>query len=790
MRKCMQMLSSLTILLAMTAVSLAGAPPVGVKRPVFTNPEPNPNLAYKKAVTESSFWREGCEGIRVVDGIFGINLYGSWQSGAKGEKPAWVMIDLERPVVFDTVRLYLAGLYGVASKPFNAFRIYAGNAPSDMQVIFQASQQEADKYVNRKVTDESVFIRFSKQNARFLKMEIEGDGKVTLGEVEVYLGDPPLRNQTTEPGDTRIRVREEITPQVLAKNDSVLVWLETAAEKVFRDDHVVASQPVNPVVEVDAARGEAESFQVVLHSEEGLKGVTWAFEDLKSESGKTISVSSLKANPVVYFYVRKPEGFQTHRLMVNGWGPLYTSIGEGFFPDLLLDSDNMDAVAGKHQPLWVTVTAPRDAEPGLYKGAMHLNMPSGEQINLTIQLRVRKFAMPRPRTMKTYANLIKESQSYIFQHLDAVKLDETTMKNIYKLCVENNFGAALMWPEPDVQWEGDNLKIDWTRFDKMASYCLEELQMPFLTIPGTFFMYHASAFKNIDYVGKDVPALSPEWLDAYEKVTAEWGKHLKEKGWDDRFGFYIGNEVQSFNKPEVVDKAADLLRRARKVAPNLIYIWHSGPLDPPGLQEADVFVFNPRRTPMSLLQKRHEAGKVNFSYVNYSKCTNSPTMACRGTGWILFKHRISGYTLHATAQDWAGSDPHRFLNEANGTFFFPPWKYGGEFMNSVRLAMFRDGFDDYEYLTMLEQEMLAAKADPSKAAAVAEAEAVLADARAFAGDYGFPGSVPPELDHVGRLAWGNEIIDSGEPAFDHREDPELLMAIRKRAADAIEALME
>lgn len=778
------------VITAIEASACAAAPPIGVKRPVITNPEPISNLAYKKPVEASSFWREGSEGLRIVDGIIGTNLYGSWQSAKDGPKPAWVQIDLGETLAFDAIRLYITGQYGVAMNPLGAFRIYAGNTPGSLSKVFEASADQAEQYVNRTIQEDSALIRFSKQQARYLKMEIEGEGKVTLGELEVFNGEPSFRTIDSEPGDTRIHVREKIKPQVLAKDDNLLVWLETAAEKVFRDDNVNASNPVDTVINIDAARGEAESVQVVFKSKETFDGITWSFGDLLGPEGATIPATQLKANPVGYYYVRQPAGFETHRLMVNGWGSEYTSIGEGWFPDILLDKSDMHALAGKHQPLWVTVTIPRDAKPGIYEGPMSIALPSGESINLTIKTRVRTFAIPEVRTLKTYANLLKEDQSYIFQHLDSVKMDETTMRNVYKLFAENAFGPALLWPGPDITWSGETPEFNWSRFDRMASYCFDELKMPYATVPGTLFAYHGAFYTNTGYIGKEMGELGPEWWDAFEKVTAEWGRHLAEKGWDKRFGFYIGNEVQSLSRPEVVDRAAELMRRAKKVAPNLVYIWHSGPLDPPGLEEADVFVFNPRRTPMPLLQERYDKGKENFAYVNYSKCTNSPTMACRGTGWILFKHRITGYTLHSTAAAWAGSTPYQFVGEANGTFFYPPWEYGGPFMNSVRLAMFRDGFDDYEYLTMLERAIKAANTDPSKASAVAEAQQVLADARAFAGAYGFDGSIPEGLDHPGRLAWGNDIIDRGIPAFDHREDPEQLMALRKRVADSIEALME
>ena len=231
-----------------------------------------------------------------VDGGFGP--FSRWRTAGRKER-VWIELDFGRRVDFDAQFAPLHDQRKAAGAgSAGAGRERAGTASE----IFRADKAEAKSLVNRSVFGDAV-IELPPQNARYLRLEFAA-GTVHLDEIEVFHGRPKARSAAYEPQDIRIRVRESVTPQILAREGDLLVWFENGAEKVFRDEVVKAEGPVMPACTVAAARGETEPFQIVLSHPQGLRGIRLEATDLKGPG--LIPAASIRWYQVGYVYVRLP----------------------------------------------------------------------------------------------------------------------------------------------------------------------------------------------------------------------------------------------------------------------------------------------------------------------------------------------------------------------------------------------------------------------------------------------------------------------------------------------------
>jgi hypothetical protein len=89
---------------------------------------------------------------------------------------------------------------------------------------------------------------------------------------------------------------------------------------------------------------------------------------------------------------------------------------------------------------------------------------------------------------------------------------------------------------------------------------------------------------------------------------------------------------------------------------------------------------------------------------------DEPASEARAMGWQSFIYRTSGELYYATdyALTTAWTDQYRFGGNGDGTLFYPgtPDRVGGTDpipIESMRMKLIRDGYQDFEYLSWLEQ---------------------------------------------------------------------------------------
>jgi len=175
----------------------------------------------------------------------------------------------------------------------------------------------------------------------------------------------------------------------LARISPLQVWFETSLWKVFPEDEVSGTGTMSPVGQIALARGEHESFQIVLRPRQGetLGRVHVAAQGLKHESSDAV----LPAERIALYNV----AFQDVRV------PSHFEGVTGNWPDMLPRFESFTAQGGRNYPLWFTVYAPPDQAPGRYRGMIEITADGLDPVELWLEAEVFDFELPEVPALRT-----------------------------------------------------------------------------------------------------------------------------------------------------------------------------------------------------------------------------------------------------------------------------------------------------------------------------------------------------------------------------------------------------
>ena len=166
-----------------------------------------------------------------------------------------------------------------------------------------------------------------------------------------------------------------------AKRDDVVVGFATSMEKVLPRADALPVQ-TRTRVELSLARGEKESFQVVVvPCRAALQQAQVRVSELHGRDGVIFPASQIRAVPVGYVQTKSV--------------PPYGTSHVGWWPDPILEfMSAVDIAQGDAQAFWVRVQAPRDQAAGQYQGQLEVSSQDGPRFVFDLSVRVYNFAVP------------------------------------------------------------------------------------------------------------------------------------------------------------------------------------------------------------------------------------------------------------------------------------------------------------------------------------------------------------------------------------------------------------
>jgi len=505
------------------------------------------------------------------------------------------------------------------------------------------------------------------------------------------------------------------------------VWPVNAVVKVFQGN---VPPPTSNEAELCVARNEKEPLQLAIRSEEDFSEIQVQVMPPKKNHHalKDVEVALVGYvpidHPTSYYRSDRPawqRKFPTSEGQCDGWA--------GLWPDPLLPRNQFDLKANETQAFWITVSAPKDAASGDYQGYVLLKSQKERLAKIPFKVHVWDFELPDESHVKAIYDLRLHHPLWRDKEGSTEKLRE----KFWRFMADHRVSPHTIAPSPSLAYKDGQVVSDFSAFDRAASTYFNALKLPHAYMPWDFYCFGwghppGSKFGETPYEGEypyeesDRSTLRPAFREAYQACLKVHWDHLKEKGWEDRCVLYISDEPY-YDKPHIRKQMKALCEMIHEVDEDIpIYssTWHHRPewdgyLDIWGIGHYGLV--SPEK-----MEELKRAGDRLWFTTDGQMCTDTPYCAVeRLLPHYCFKYGVEAYEFWGV--DWLTYDPHQFgwhryihqsgepgkstwVRYPNGDGFlaYPgkPLGYSGP-LSSIRLEQAREGVEDYEYLTLLEE---------------------------------------------------------------------------------------
>ncbi len=448
----------------------------------------------------------------------------------------------------------------------------------------------------------------------------------------------------------------------------LVLWKDLPHNRVFRDEQPPSES--KPLVELFAARGEGESFQLVLKSEKTLQNVTLRISGFEN-NGKPITIQWYAVD-----YSRAD----------LAWDSDMHILGE--IPDNLLPSAKRDCEAGQVQPFLVTFHVPLEAKPGICHGKIEVMADNAPLAIVPVHLQVWNFSLQNA-TLTAALDFWVRYNSYIPEKRQEI------FRQVEEMVVKSRGGSRwLDNPRPAWDAEGNLVSIDYDSFDRSALNAIEKYRHNILVVRSFMLGFGHHPRKNL--FGEADEILSPLWTKKLILFAADLKKHLEANNWESRVVFDLFDEPRE----EYISMLVNVITLLRTIDPEWRFTISGAFM--PELNESINFWNLPMDNYCSraVIEKIQQTGGELTVYNPPGYAYNTALTRVRGAYTWLWLHDIR-YVYQWVVNCWReqgerGSDAYRRSS------WIAPGPDGP--LYTLRMEATRDGIEDYEYLVLLKSE--------------------------------------------------------------------------------------
>ena len=430
--------------------------------------------------------------------------------------------------------------------------------------------------------------------------------------------------------------------------------------------------------QISAARGETESFQIIVRAPggNGLSNVNVTVSDLTGPA--TIAKSNISL-------------FREHYVNVSpgspNWGGSNQPLGAGTYPDPLipftdpstglpitgasLQAVPFNVTASNNQPIWVDVFVPRNAVAGQYTGTYTVTSNQGNFTG-SISLTVWHFTLPQKPSLES---------SFSYWTASGLAADEELLRNrLTPLAAPASEQPSLI---SGYGLATSNLGF-WSGAD--VGNCTMSAAPPVSQMQSAVAS-NQPGLKLYDYSADEVGSCT----NLYTSIQ-QWGRNLHQAG--------VDNLVTMAPVTPLMDDGSGTGRSAVDIWVMLPVTYNVSPaMVATALQKGDqAWSYN------TLVQDAYSPKwEIDFDPINFRIQPGFINQSLGLTGLLYWR-----------TDDWS-SDP---WNQVNNTGQFSSGNYPGEgalvypgtqvgvsgVVASMRMKWLRDGADDYDYITLLKQQ--------------------------------------------------------------------------------------
>ncbi len=481
------------------------------------------------------------------------------------------------------------------------------------------------------------------------------------------------------------------------ENQKIKLWWCEGTYKVGKD--ITAPSGRRKDILVEAAKNEYEPVQIIVTPQQLL-------EKVEVSMGKMPDGVSAEIRRCYYVKVDIP---------TDGFG------SQDWYPDALLKVEpSMRLDQGRNHTFWITFHVTDKAQAGLKQVQFILKFNRKEIYKIPIKLKIFDFILPKETHIQTaYGVLVDEKWHG--------KLSPQQFDQVNRLYTEILAKHRIATRDPcskdsiaiNIDEKTDDVKIDFTVFDRDMAYVNDKLHLSAFRLPlgnplpdklGKY-SYGTDGYKTL-----------------YKKVYGQIVDYVEAKGLLDKAYIYFIDEPQRSKFAETKEKLFFLQQTIPKLK-NLVTIYNTpGPV-PYFYDAIKSWVILQNRFLLQRATQRKEDGDHIWWYVCCAPVSpypnffiDSPAINHRIRWWMADKYNIEGDLYWAVTYYGRGKsrkdpwkDPMSYIPDeqaarfgnGDGYFLYPPTLTppSGPLVKepnpSIRLAMMREGIEDFEYLWLL-----------------------------------------------------------------------------------------
>ncbi|QOY90201.1 DUF4091 domain-containing protein [Paludibaculum fermentans] len=475
---------------------------------------------------------------------------------------------------------------------------------------------------------------------------------------------------------------------------------------------------------VSMARGEQESFQLLVHADgESLNAL--------SVENSLDGTSHLAAKLSLVGYVRTAEGDP------RPWAKQEPPTHIGWWPDPLLPIRPFDIAAGQTQPVWIRIESSPGAAPGLYKGSLRIRQGNRRLATLRYLVRVYDVTLPRKQQLRNAAFM---PPGNLFAHYQtAGGMESPAFFELYKRWAREAFSQHL-GPTFDMLmgWNQGQVRTDITAgplgptSDMLLGRTPGHLVWPVLGRNGAYDFRYTDALGDLgrEYGMRQFAIAifdrETTWAQQSEAAKAElagfiraYSENLKARGtWEAAYVYNVDEPPE--NQWDTVRNNHQLVK---SIAPDLkTWLCLNQPKAVRQLQSsADILDVYIRQYDSSGVEEVRKTGKqviwavCVWPHEHPNLFIEYPAVDARAIGWLTYRYGISGFEYWGLNQWGENTGNREWANFRSGEtktrWRRTKWPWGdgwllypgenGEPLASIRFENLRDGFEDSELLSLL-----------------------------------------------------------------------------------------
>jgi len=493
----------------------------------------------------------------------------------------------------------------------------------------------------------------------------------------------------------------------------VSVVVLPSLERVLQDDvNVKGPQKA----EVFCAKGEAESFQIIVvnPTDSDVPNIDLQAGDWKYVGDKPVGTPVSQMFREHYVEVNRVSDLNWKR--VTDWRQVDGCLGPGWYPDALIPfvdpytgeritkakylAAGQNVAAGKSQGYWVDILVGRDVVPGIYTNEIAV-FSSGKKIaGIPVNVTVWDFELPRVHKLKTFFERLRYIHTY--HNLSWNDLKRQIVTKRYLLMLQDN-GIYLpldRYPEVDKETGEVRFTIDYIKALKDYSNEIHP------SITWVILQHH-------DFTRDPVKCA---------RYLSGWETFIKQNPW-------IPQPIVYWDDPKSKEDYLRILDYGKAIhsyAPDIKFfvttrIKPEKPENPSLIGAVDIWVILWPVGNLEDIRKRQEAGDEVWSYTCLSHngvpnwLIDFPLLNYRIPAWFNWSMGLKGIvywqTMAWSKYEGVKVDPwvdcrtyyaQGLIWNGEGSLLYPGAAAGIDGpVASMRLKVFRDAMEDYDYFSLL-----------------------------------------------------------------------------------------